>query len=46
MKKGLIALLAFLFCLTLPACGKQETRPTCRTRRQSTPRRRKRRRRN
>ena len=25
MKKGLIALLAFLFCLTLPACGKQET---------------------
>ena len=25
MKKGLIALLALLLCLTLPACGKQET---------------------
>ena len=25
MKKGLIALLALLLCLTLPACGRQET---------------------
>ena len=25
MKKGLIALIALLLCLTLPACGKQET---------------------
>ena len=25
MKKGMIALLALLLCLTLPACGKQET---------------------
>ena len=25
MKKGLIALLALLLCLTLPACGRQKT---------------------
>ena len=25
MKKGLITLFALLLCLTLPACGKQET---------------------